>query len=348
MSKEKLTICYARLSRGDSSPGESGSIKNQRDILQDYAVKNNLLPTYHICDDDESGTTFTRPGWTELMSMVEAGKVGAILLKTLDRMGRDHLRVGLLLEQFKEASIRVIAIGDNVDTSLGDDDFVPLRTLFAEWYARDCSRKIRSVFQSRITNGKRCSGAIPYGYLRNNGDVNDLIIDNEAAAVIRRVFAMIIGGKGVNDIARTLMNDQVPIPSEHWRRIGEPVRTIKISDPFAWTPTTVSYIIGNPAYKGTLVLGKTQNSSYKGKKAVATKESEQYVFENALPIIIAPEVWETAQRLKRTVRKPPKCDDAPNPLTGILYCGECGAKLSHRRCKNKEGYREIAAPRGRA
>jgi DNA invertase Pin-like site-specific DNA recombinase len=341
MSK-KITICYARLSRGDANPGESGSIKNQREILQDYAEKNNLLPTRHISDDDESGTGWERPGWQELMAEVDAGNVGTIILKTLDRMGRDYLRVGLYLEKFKGLDIRVIAIGDNVDTDKGEDDFVPLRNLFAEWYARDCSKKIRTVFKSRMSNGKRCSGAIPYGYLRKDGDVNDLIIDEEAAAVVRRIFQMIIDGKGVNAIATTLMNEEVPIPSEHLKRLGVPSRSRKYTNPYGWTPTAVATILKNPAYKGTLVLGKTKNTSYKGKKAVETSPDEQYIFEDAMPVIVDAETWENAQRLKRTVRRTPSADMEPNPLTGLLYCAQCGAKMSHRRSKNSQGYRENA------
>jgi DNA invertase Pin-like site-specific DNA recombinase len=323
---KKLTICYERLSRDDERAGESGSIANQRDILQAYAEQNGLLPTKHISDDGQSGTQWARPGWQELMSEVEAGNVGTILLKTLARMGRDHLRVGLLLEQFRDMGIRLIAVSENIDTDKGEDDFTPIRTLFAEWYARDCSRKIRQVFKNRMTNGKRCSGAIPYGYLPKDGDTQDLIIDEEAGPNVRRIFQMIIDGKGVNDIARTLMGDKNPIPSEHWKRIGQPYRAVKYADPYGWTPTTVNYIIGKPEYKGTLVLGKTQNSSYKGKKAVKTSAEEQYVFENALPAIVDAETWENAQRLKKTVRCVPKSESAQDPLTGLLYCHECGAK----------------------
>jgi DNA invertase Pin-like site-specific DNA recombinase len=304
---KKLTICYERLSRDDYNGGaESGSIANQRDILQAYAEQNGLLPCRHISDDGLSGTVWTRPGWQELMSEVEAGNAGTILLKTPDRMGRDHLRVGLLLEQFRDMGIRLIAVSENIDTDKGEDDFTPIRTLFAEWYARDCSRKIRQVFKSRMTNGKRCSGAIPYGYLPRDGDTQDLIIDEEAAPNVRRIFQMIINGKGVNDIARALMGDRIPIPSEHWKRIGQPYRSVKYADPYGWTPTTVSYIIGKPEYKGTLVLGKTQNSFYKGKKAVKTGAEEQYVFENAMPAIVDSETWENAQRLKKTVRRAPR------------------------------------------
>ena len=328
---KKLTLCYERLSRDEIRDGvESGSIANQRDILQSYAEQNGLLPCRHISDDGASGTVWARPGWQELMSEVEAGNVGTILLKTLDRMGRDHLCVGLLLEQFRDMGIRLIAVSEGIDTDKGEDDFTPIRTLFAEWYARDCSRKIRQVFKNRMENGKRCSGAIPYGYLPNNGDVNVLIIDEEAAPIVRRMFQMIIDGHGVNDIARTLMNEEVPIPSEHWKRIGQPYRAVHYADPYGWTPTTVSYIIGKPEYKGTMVLGKTQNASFKGHKAVKTAEGERYIFENALPAIVDAETWDNAQRLKKTVRRPPKSEAAPNPLTGILYCHECGAKLTHR------------------
>jgi DNA invertase Pin-like site-specific DNA recombinase len=327
----KLTICYERLSRDDyKDGGESGSIANQRDILQSYAEQNGLLPCKHISDDGQSGTTFSRPGWTELMAEVEAGNVGTILLKTLDRMGRDHLRVGLLLEQFRDMGIRLIAVSENIDTSKGEDDFTPIRTLFAEWYARDCSRKIRQVFKNRMENGKRCSGAIPYGFIPNNGDVNDLIIDEEAATVIRRIFRMIIDGHCINDIARTLMNERIPIPSEHFKRIGQPSRSNKYTDPYAWTATTISYILSKEEYKGTIVLGKTYNSSYKGHKAVKTEKNERYVFENALPAIVSADDWDNAQRLKKTVRRSPKSEAAPNPLTGLLFCADCGAKLTHR------------------
>jgi DNA invertase Pin-like site-specific DNA recombinase len=337
-NKQKLTICYSRLSRDDEREGISGSITNQQDILQKYAEQNGLTPYKHIFDDGQSGTSFTRPGWVEVMSEVEAGNVGTTLLKTMDRMGRDYLRVGLLLEQFRELGVRIIAVSEGVDTANGEDDFLPLRNLFAEWYARDCSKKIRAVFQSRMSNSKRCSGAIPYGFVTNNGDVNDLLIDEEAAVIVRRIFNMIIEGKGVNDIARMLMNEQVPIPSEHWKRTGRPSHSKKYDDPYGWTATTVGYIIANPAYKGTIVLGKTQNTSYKGHKAVKTAIEQQYIFENALPPIVDCETWENAQRLKKTVRRTPKIEKEPNPLTGLLYCAECGAKLTHRHTHNKKGW----------
>jgi len=338
----KITILYARLSRDDGEDGTSNSIKNQHDFLTDYAERNGFTPYKFVQDDGYSGTSFNRPGWSDIMADIEAGRVSNLIAKDASRLGRDYLRMGLYREMFREKGVRLIAVNDNIDTSVADDDFTPFREIINEWFAKDCSKKIRAVFKNRMANGKRCSGAIPYGYLRHNGDVNDIIVDNDASVIVRRMFAMIIDGKGVNAIAQTLMDEQIPIPSEHLKRHGEPSRHTNYTDPFAWTPNTVRTIIANPAYKGTLVLGKTRNASYKGKKAVPTTEDERYIFENALPVIVDPETWETAQRLKRTVRRSPKCDEAPNPLTGLLFCAQCGAKMSHRRSKNKDGYRENA------
>ncbi|GHU35083.1 recombinase [Clostridia bacterium] len=331
MQNPKLTILYERLSRDDELDGTSGSILNQQQFLEDYANRNGFTNWVHRSDDGFSGTSFSRPAWNEVISDVEAGKVSTIISKDSSRLFRDYIRAGLYREMFQEKGVRLICVSDGIDTAVSaGDDFLPFREVINEWYAKDCSKKIRAVFKNRMQNGKRCSGAIPYGFLPNNGNVNDLIIDEDAAVNVRRIFQMIIDGHGVNGIARTLMDEQIPIPSEHWKRIGQPYRAVKYADPYGWTPTTVSYIIGKPEYKGTVVLGKTQNSSYKGHKAVKTDAENQYIFENALPVIVEPEVWENAQRLKKTVRRAPKSEAAPNPLTGLLYCHECGAKLTHR------------------
>jgi DNA invertase Pin-like site-specific DNA recombinase len=341
MKQSKTTVLYSRLSRDDEPGGESMSITHQKQILENFAIKNRLPNPVHFADDGWSGTRWDRPDFQRMMDEIEAGNVGILVIKDMSRLGRDYLRVGLLMEKLREKAVRLIAVAENIDTAKGEDDFMPFRNIISEWHARDTSRKIKTVFKSNMENGKRCSGAIPYGYLRNNGDTQNLIIDEEAAAVVRRIFRMVIEGKGVNTIARTLMNDGIPIPSEHWKRIGMEVRAAKYHDPCGWTPTTISYIIARPEYKGVVILGKTHNVSIGGvKKAVKVPPEEWHVFENAIPAIVDAETWENAQRLKRTVRKAPKCDDAPNPLTGLLYCADCGAKLTHRRSMNKAGYRD--------
>ena len=265
-------------------------------------------------------------------------EISIICLKDNSRLGRDFLRVGLYREMFKEKGVRLIAINDGYDSSKGEDDLLPFRDIFAEWHARDTSNKIRAIFKSYMSNGKRCSGSLPYGYKKNNCDVNDPIIDEEAAVVVRRIFNMIIEGKGINHIARTFIAEQIPIPSEYWKRNGMEVRSPAYLDPYGWTSTTIGYILKNPQYKGTLILGKTKYSSYKGnKKLLKTTLEEQFVFENAMPAIVSEEVWENAQRLRRTVRRSPKVDKEPNPLTGLLFCADCGSKMSHRRHVYKNG-----------
>ena len=334
MNSKKITALYERLSHDDELSGESNSITNQKHLLEEYARKNGFSNIRHFTDDGVTGTVFNRPGLNAMIEEVKAGNVGTVVIKDQSRIGRDVLEVGLLKRTFEENDVRFIAAEDGLDTANGFDIMSLFRDVINEFYVADTSRKIKAVFKSRMEKGLRCSGAIPYGYVRNNGDIQDLIIDEEAAVIVRRIFQMIIEGKGVNDIARTLMNEQVPIPSEHWRRIGMEVRTAKISDPYGWTPTTVGYIVSKPEYKGTVVLGKTKNATYKGnKRAVKTAPEEWHVFENALPVIVDSETWENAQRLRRTVRKAPKVDQAPNPLTGLLYCADCGSKLSHRRRK---------------
>jgi DNA invertase Pin-like site-specific DNA recombinase len=341
MKQPKITALYSRLSHDDELNGESMSIQNQKQILENFAVKNDLPNPTHFADDGWSGTRWDRPEFLRMMDEIEAGGVAVLVIKDMSRIGRDYLRVGLLMEKLREKGVRLVAVAESIDTDRGEDDFMPFRNIISEWHARDTSRKIQAVFKSNMESGRRCSGAIPYGYLPRGGDTQDLVVDEEAATIVRRIFRMVIEGKGINSIARTLTEEQIPIPSEHWKRTGQPSRSHRYPDPYGWTPTTVSCIINKPEYKGTLILGKTRNVTYKGtKRAVKVPPEEWHIFEDAIPAIVDAETWDNAQRLKRTVRRAPRCDEKPNPLTGLLYCADCGAKLSHRRGKNSEGYRE--------
>jgi len=329
--KTKYTILYERLSRDDGEDGVSNSIQNQRQFLEDYAERNNLMPFRHIQDDGWSGTRWDRPGWSELMSEVDAGNVSAIVVKNLDRMGRDYLRVGLYMEQFRDSGIRLIAISDGIDSDRGEDDFTPFRAILAEWYARDTSKKIRAIFNSRMAAGYHCSGSIPYGYLQDPNDRQNWIVDDAAAAVIRRIYQLVIDGKGVYQIADILAADKVLIPSAHLANIGVNPKHNSYPDPYNWRGGVVGTIVARREYMGIKILKKTYTDSYKQKKRKATPEDEQHVFEGAIPQIIDEEMWENAQRLRRTVRRPAKDGRPPSPLTGILYCADCGKKLTHMR-----------------
>jgi hypothetical protein len=204
-----------------------------------------------------------------------------------------------------------------------------------EWYARDTSRKIRSIFNARMAEGKHCTGSIPYGFLHDKTDQQKWVVDEEAAKVIRRIFQLVIEGNGVYQIAFILEREKVLIPNAHWLEIGEKenVRNTSFKDPYMWRGSVVSSILKRREYMGHKVLHKTQNASYKSKKRTPTPESELIVIENALPAIVDEETWNNAQRLRRTVRRPTKCGEPPNPLTGLLYCADCGAKMTHDRSK---------------
>ena len=276
------------------------------------------------------GTTFKRPGLDAMLEEIRAGNVATVIIKDQSRIGRDVVEVGLLKRVFDEYHVRFIAANDNLDTANGFDIMSIFRDVINEWYVADTSRKIKTVFKSRMEKGLRCSGSVCYGYLASKENKGEWIVDEEAAAVVRRIFQSVLAGESIADIARALRAEKVPIPSEHWKRIGAPVRAAKYADPYAWTATTIGYILKRPEYTGRKVLGKTVCENYKTKRNRRTAPEEQYIFDGEIPAIVDEETWNTVQRLRETKRRAPKRQKAPNRLTGLLYCADCGAKLTHR------------------
>lgn len=328
--KEKITALYERLSHDDERAGESVSIENQKRLLEDYAEKMGFTNIRHFTDDGVRGTTFKRPGLDAMLDEIRAGNVATVIIKDQSRIGRDVVEVGLLKRTFDEYNVRFIAASDNLDTANGFDIMSIFRDVINEWYVADTSRKIKTVFKSRMEKGLHCSGSICYGYLASKEDKGEWIIDEEAAPVVKRIFQSVLAGESIAAIGRALRAEQIPIPSEHWKRIGAPVRTAGYADPYAWSATTISYILSRPEYMGRKVLGKTVCENYKTKSTRKTTAEEQYIFEGAIPAIIDEETWHNVQRLRETKRRAPKTQNAPNRLTGLLYCAECGAKLTHR------------------
>lgn len=326
----KITALYERLSHDDERAGESVSIENQKRILEDYARINGFTNIRHFTDDGVRGTTFKRPGLDLMLDEIRAGNVSTVIIKDQSRIGRDVVEVGLLKRTFDEYNVRFIAANDNLDTANGFDIMSIFRDVINEWYVADTSRKIKTVFKSRMEKGLRCSGSVAYGYLASKENKGDWIIDEEAAAVVRRIYQMTIAGETVTGICKTLRTEQIPIPSEHWKRIGEPVRSAKYTDPYAWSITTVNYILKRREYMGHKILGKTVCENYKTKSTRKTALEEQHVFEGAIPAIIDEETWNTVQRLQETKRRPQKHSNVTNHLTGLLYCADCGSKLTHR------------------
>lgn len=337
MSKQlnsiKITALYERLSRDDELQGESNSITNQKHFLEDYARKNGFVNIRHFTDDGVSGTTFDREGFQSMIAEVEAGNVAVIIVKDMSRFGRDYLKVGFYTEvMFKEKGVRFIAINNGIDSSnQQDSDFTPFLNIMNEWYARDSSRKIQAIFKARMQEGKRVSPSVPYGYRRDPDDKQHLIIDPEPAAVVRHIFKLVLEGNGVNRIADILYADKILIPSAYAEKYyPENQHSKSFHDPIRWTNQTIIHILEKREYMGHTVLGKTISESYKTKKRRKATEDELMIFENTHEAIIDEETWNNVQRLIETKRRPKKNGAPPCRLSGLLYCADCGSKLSHR------------------
>ncbi|MDR2532281.1 MAG: recombinase family protein [Oscillospiraceae bacterium] len=330
----KITALYERLSRDDELQGESNSIINQKSMLEDYAVKNGFPNVRHFSDDGISGTRFDRPAFVEMMSEIEAGTVAVCVVKDMSRLGRDYLRVGLFMETLREKGIRLIAVNDGYDSDNGEDDFTPFRNIIAEWYARDTSRKIKSVLQAKGNNGEHLTNSAIYGYIKDPNDKNHWLVDEEAAAVVKRIFSMTIEGKGAYKIARILTDEKIIRPSVYNAiRDG---RSYSTDDQYMWGGATVQSILDKQEYMGHTVNFRSQKNSFKDKKIHRIPKEDWLIFENTQEPIIDEQTWHTAQKC-RTVKRRAK-NREPNPLTGLLYCGDCGSRLYNHRGTHWEKY----------
>ena len=329
----KITALYERLSRDDEMQGESNSIKNQKEYLEDFARKNGFRNIRHFTDDGVSGITFEREGFQKMIAEVEAGNVDTVIVKDMSRFGRNYLKVGFYTEMlFPEKGVRFIAINNGVDSETqGENDFTPFLNIMNEWYAKDTSKKIRTMFKAKMQEGKRVSPSVPYGYLRDPHDKQHLIIDEEPAKVVRRIYQMTIEGYGKRDIARALTADKILIPAAYAaEHCPENNHSHGYANPYEWSCTAISYILEKQEYMGHTVLGKTVTDNFKTKKRRKAKPEELMIFRNTHDAIIDEETWNNAQRLKRTVRREVKNGTYKNRLTGLLYCADCGAKLTYR------------------
>ena len=333
MRNEKITPLYERLSRDDELQGESNSISNQKQMLEDFARRNGLPNPTHFTDDGISGTRFDRPGFLAMMEEVEAGRVEAIVIKDMSRLGRDYLKVGQVMEVLRQRGVRLIAINDGVDSLKGDDDFTPFRNIMNEFYARDTSRKIRSVFKSKGMSGKHLTGTVVYGYLWDEKREHWLV-DEEAAEVVRRIFSLTLEGYGPYQIACKLSADRIEIPVVHLARFNEGVNRSKpVKDPYGWGSSTIVNILKKREYLGHTINFKTRKH-FKDKKSHYVSEDEWTIFENTHEAIIDQQTFDLAQKIRSNVRRYPNGWGEAAPLTGLLYCADCGGKMYVHRTNN--------------
>ena len=333
MSKRKITALYERLSRDDDQQGESNSIANQKAQLESYAAQQGFPNPVHFTDDGISGTRFDRPGFMALMKEVEAGNVGYLCIKDMSRLGRDYLKVGQIMEILRQKGVRLIAVNDGVDSARGDDDFTPFRNIMNEYYARDTSRKIRSTFQAKGKTGKHLTGTVIYGYLWNETR-DQWIVNKEAAEVVKRIYQMTIDGLGPYQIAKKLSEEQVLIPSAYLAQHGEGVNKNKtFKDIYGWGSSTVVEILKKREYLGHTVNFKTRKH-YKDKKSHYVSEDEWTIFENTHEAIIDQQTFDLVQKIRSNVRRYPNGWGETAPLTGLLYCADCGGKMYVHRTNN--------------
>lgn len=331
---EKITALYERLSRDDELEGESNSIVNQKKILEEYASKNNLTNIIHFTDDGISGTQFDRPGFMEMMNGVNIGNIGCIIVKDMSRLGRDYLKVGQCMEILRQKGVRLIAINDNVDSFYREDDFTPFRNIMNEWYARDTSRKIQSTFRSKGESGKHTASTPPYGYIKDEKDKDKWIVDEKAAEIVRRIFNLTMDGAGPYKIAKILEADKIDIPAYHQKKLGYGLHQSKNFEyPYRWCSSTIASILKKKEYLGHTVNFKTRKH-FKDKKSKYVSEDKWLIFENTHEAIIDQETFDNVQRIRGNVKRYPDGWGEYHPLTGLMYCADCGSKMYVHRTNN--------------
>ena len=283
-------------------------------------------------DEGITGTSAAkREDFQRMMADCRRGLIDQILVKSISRFARNTKDCLEAVRELKELGVNVRFEREGIDTAKGEDDFMPFRNILAEWHARDTSRKIRAIFGARTAAGNHVTGALPYGYLHDPKDRQKWIVDEEAAPVVKRIFRSVIAGKNIAKITEELTAERILTPNAHWKSIGERTsRGAHNADPYKWSSATVINILKKEEYMGWKVLNKTGTENYKSKQRKPTPEN-RLVFKDAHPQIIDEETWNIVQRLRGTKRRVYKPDGEPNPLTGVLYCADCGAKMYHKR-----------------
>jgi DNA invertase Pin-like site-specific DNA recombinase len=334
---EKITALYSRLSIDDDVTGDSLSIKNQKSILEDFAKKNGFTNIRHFIDDGTTGVHFEREGWKQFITEVEAGNVAVCVIKDMTRFGRDHVQMGMYMEMFRKYGVRFIAIGHNIDSINPDSlEFAPFISIMSEWYSRDNSRKLKTVFRAKAKSGKRSTNKCIFGYVKDPLDKSKWLVDEEAAVIIRRIFQMTIEGTGPGEIARILREEGIVRPGYHMSKIGvgdhqwanEKYRC-------DWNSSTVAKIIAKPEYAGHTCNLRTEKAHFKDRNVVWKPKDEWLIFHNTHEAIVEQEIWDMAQKCRKVRRCTDTIGEA-NPLTGLVHCADCGRRMYNHRANDCE------------
>ncbi|MBR3382695.1 MAG: recombinase family protein [Clostridia bacterium] len=332
----KITALYERLSRDDDLAGDSNSIVNQKKYLETHAAQHGYTNCVHYTDDGWSGGNFDRPRWKDLVADIEAGKVAHVLVKDMSRIGRDYLQTGFYTEvMFRKYNVHFVAIANNVDSDdQNSNEFAPFLNIMNEWYLRDLSRKQRTAIRVKGESGKPTTNCAIYGYEKDPADKHHWLIDEEAAATVRRIFRLTIEGNGPYEIARILFDDKVETPAVYAAKKGRGIWKSKTEfpNPYNWSGFIVGKILSKREYMGDTVNFRSHKESYKDKNCIPNPEQDWLIFEDTHEAIVDRETWELAQKLRKTPKRIDTIGTA-NPLTGLLYCADCGEKMYNHRSR---------------
>ena len=337
INNDLITALYCRLSVEDIKDengkkkrniDESNSISNQKQILSDYAKKHGYTNTMFFVDDGISGTSFDRSDFNRMQRMVEEGKIGTIIVKDLSRFGREHIEGGRLAEiVYPTLGVTFISIHENVNTSTGEGmEMMPFYNIFNEWYAAQTSKKIRDVWKSKSDNGKRVSPTVPFGYMKDPANKEKWLIDEPAAEIVRKIFALCLDGRGPSQIARQLEKENIMVPSAYYQSVNRKCSQKVPIGSCHWDTKTVVHILENRQYTGCAVNFKSSTVSYKVHKKVYFDEEDQVIIPSMQEPIISEEDWLKVQELRKNKRRPTKTGRT-SLFSGLVFCPDCGAKL---------------------
>ena len=328
IARENTAILYERLSRDDNLEGDSYSIQNQKKLLTKIAKEKGYTHLIHFYDDGISGVTMERPGFKAMLAEIEQGKASAVFVKDLSRLGRNYIEVGKLMEEFfPEHNIRFVSVSDNIDTDEGENELAPIKNLFNEWYSRDISKK-RRISNKIKGNAGEPMGQPPYGYQKDPDNPKRWIIDEEAAAVVRRIYRMSLDGCGVEQIADALSKDGILTPRFYWQQKGihRPGKAPKY-DPCHWNRSTITRILTLQEYCGDVLNFKTYSKSYKNKRRLENDRENWTIFLDVHEPIIQRSTWEKVQEKRGKIRKRRTHEGERNMFSGLLVCADCGNNL---------------------
>lgn len=328
--KEYRAALYCRLSSDDAYLGESGSIKTQRSLLTQYCKENNI-PVYDVYTDDGfSGTNFERPAFKRMLNDLESHRANLVIVKDLSRFGREYAQMGMYIENdFEDWNIRFISIGENIDTLNGTDEILmPITNVINSQYAKECSRKTKQAHRALAKEGKFIGSRAPFGYIKDPKDRHHLLVDEEAASVVRSIFKMFCDGIGYVRMTKILREKMILNPQAYFNKNNpDYYKSDYWRQNFDWHATSIRVILNNPVYLGQTTFGRTKVKGKTKKKKVATEESEWIVVENTHEPIIDKATWNLAHDIMKNRRRETKSGET-QMFAGLVKCSDCGSALN--------------------